>query len=107
MVSRGDVVWADLGLPAGRRPVCVLTRDAAIEVLTSVTCAPITRTVRGIRSEVEVGTAEGLPEVSVINCDNVVTIPKSALTEKPAGQLNDEKRSSLDRALRYALDIQY
>jgi mRNA interferase MazF len=107
MVSRGDVVWADLGLPAGRRPVCVLTRDAAIDVLTSVTCAPITRTVRGIRSEIEVGTDEGLPEVSVINCDSVVTIPKSALTEKPVGHLNDEKRSSLDRALRYALDIQY
>ncbi len=53
------------------------------------------------------GTDEGLPEVSVINCDNVVTIPKSALTEKPVGHLNDEKRSSLDRALRYALDIQY
>lgn len=107
MVIRGDVVWADLGFPAGRRPVCVLTRDAAIGVLSSVTCAPITRTVRGIRSEIEVGTDEGLPEVSVINCDNVVTIPKSALTEKPVGHLNDEKRSSLDQALRYALDIQY
>ena len=33
MVARGDVYWADLGPPAGRRPVCVLTRDAAIAVL--------------------------------------------------------------------------
>lgn len=107
MVVRGDIVWANLGAPAGRRPVCVITRDAAIEVLSSVTCAPITRTVRGIRSEVEVGTGEGLTETSVISCDNVVTLPKSAITENPVGHLNIEKRSSLDRALRYALDIQY
>ena len=39
----------DLGPPAGRRPVCVLTRDAAVDALTTVICAPITRTVRGIR----------------------------------------------------------
>ena len=107
MVVRGDIYWADLGAPAGRRPVCVLTRDAAIEVLTSVTCAPITRTIRGIRSEVGVGTDEGLAQVSVISCDNVVTVPKSVLIENPVGHLDIEKRAALDRALRYALDIQY
>jgi hypothetical protein len=46
---------ADLGRPAGRRPICVLTRDAAIAVLAAITCAPITWTIGGIRSEVEVG----------------------------------------------------
>lgn len=107
MVARGDIYWADLGAPAGRRPVCVLTRDAAIEVLASVTCAPITRTIRGIRSEVGVGTDEGLPQVSVISCDNVVTVPKSVLIEDPVGHLGIDKRAALDRALRYALDIQY
>lgn len=107
MVARGDVVWADLGPPAGRRPVCVLTRDAAIEVLAAVTCAPITRTVRGIRSEVEVGSAEGLPARSVINCDNVVTVPKSLLDQSAVGRLAPDKRAALDGALRYALGIQY
>lgn len=34
--------------------MCVVTQNAAAAVLTSVTCAPITRAVRGIRSEVEV-----------------------------------------------------
>jgi mRNA interferase MazF len=85
----------------------VLTRDAAIQVLSSVTCAPITRTIRGIRSEVEVGPDEGLPDVSVITCDNVVTLPISTLAEVPVGHLDLEKRAALDRALRYALDIQY
>jgi mRNA interferase MazF len=107
VVARGDIYWADLGPPAGRRPVCVLTRDAAIEVLASVTCAPLTRTVRGIRSEVGVGSEEGLPQASVINCDNVVTLPKAVLAETPLGRLDVAKRAALDRALRYALDIQY
>ena len=107
MVARGDILWADLGVPAGRRPVCVLTRDAAIEVLSAVTCAPITRTIRGIRSEVSVGADEGLPDVSVITCDNLVTLPKAMLAEEPVGRLDLERRAEIDRALRYALDIQY
>ena len=101
------MIWADLGPPAGRRPVCVLTRDAAIEVLLAVTCAPITRTIRHIRSEVDVGIDQGLPEASVIACDNVVTVPKRDLEAEPVGRLGPEKRLELDRALRYALDIQY
>ncbi len=107
MVARGDIVWADLGPPAGRRPVCVLTRDAAIAVLTAITCAPITRTIRGIRSEVEVGTAEGLPTASVISCDNLITIPLALLDDRPVGHLDVKSRVDLDRALRYALDIAY
>lgn len=100
-------MWADLGPPAGRRPVCVLTRDAAIEVVNALTCAPITRTIRGIRSEVEVGPDEGLPEASVISCDNLITVPVAALDPAPVGRLDLDGRVRLDQALRYALDIQY
>ena len=107
MVARSEIYWADLGPPAGRRPVCVLTRDAAIGVLVSVTCAPITRAVRGIRSEVEVGPEQGLPEVSAISCDNLLTLPQAVLDPVPVGRLDTLKRVELDRALRYALDIQY
>jgi len=45
--------------------------------------------------------------VSVITCDNIVTLAKTMLTEDPVGHLDLEKRAELDRALRYALDIQY
>ena len=106
-MKRGDIVWADLGEPAGRRPVCIVTRDAAIEVLTAVTCASITRTIREIRSEVKVGPEEGLPEPRAMACDNLVTIPKSAIDDQVIGQLGLVQRISLDRALRYALDIQF
>jgi mRNA interferase MazF len=87
--------------------VCVLTRDAAIAVLTAVTCAPITRTIRGIRSEVEIGREEGLPERCVITCDNVLTVPINDLDARAVGHLDEIKRSELDRALRFALDIIY
>jgi mRNA interferase MazF len=107
VVARNDIIWADLGPPAGRRPVCVLTRDAAIAVLTAVACAPITRTIRGIRSEVEIGPDQGLPEPCVVSCDNIITIPLNDLDAESVGRLDDVKRAELDRALRYALDIAY
>ena len=107
MVTRNDIYWADLGPPAGRRPVCVLTRDAAIDVLTAVTCAPITRTIRGIRSEVAIGPEQGLSDACVISCDNVITVPIDVLDDEPVGHLDEVVRAALDRALRYALDIVY
>ena len=107
MVERGDIIWANLGPPAGRRPVCVLTRNAAIAVLTAITCAPITRTIRGIRSEIEIGPAQGLPDQSVITCDNLITIPATLLDSERVGHLNLDTRIRVDQALRYALDIQY
>lgn len=107
MVARNEIYWADLGPPAGRRAVCVLSRDAALSVLTAVTCAPITRTIRGIRSEVEIGVEQGLPEPCVITCDNVLTVARSDLDTDPIGRLDELKRAELDGALRYALDIVY
>lgn len=85
----------------------VLSRDAACEVLDAVTCAPITRTTRGIRSEVPVGPSQGLPETSVINCDNLLTVPKADLDIDPVGRLDEVNRAALDRAIRFALDIIY
>lgn len=107
MVARGEIYWAELGPPAGRRPVCILTRDAAIPVLTALTCAPISRTIRGIRSEVPLGAPEGMPAECVASCDNLIAVPKGLLNGTPAGRLDEAKRMELDRALRYALDIRY
>jgi mRNA interferase MazF len=107
VVERGDIIWADLGPPGGRRPVCILTRNAAIAVLSAITCAPITRTIRGIRSEIEIGPVQGLPDQRVISCDNLITIPITLLDPEPVGHLDLDTRIRLDQALRYALDIQY
>lgn len=107
MVARNDIIWADLGPPAGRRPVCVLTRDAVISILDQVACAPITRTIRGIASEVEVGPEHGLPDRAVINCDNIITVSKVDLDPEAIGRLDVGSRAVLDRAIRYSLDIIY
>jgi mRNA interferase MazF len=87
--------------------VCILTSDAALSVLGSVTCAPITRTVRGIASEVPVGPEHGLPERAVVSCDTLITIPHDRIDAEAVGQLDPATRLQLDRALRYALGIPY
>ena len=107
MVARNEIYWADLGGAAGRRPVCILTRTPAVAALNSVTIASITRTMRGIASEVQVGPDEGLPEPCVINCDTIASVPKDVLDPNPVGVLDMSQRVALDRALRYALDIAF
>jgi len=103
-VKRGEIYWGDLG-PAGRRPALIVTRSTVIEVRTRVTVAPITRTIRGIRSEIPVGQAEGLPVSSVATCDNLVTVDKRVLDPTPVGHLPPSKVVVLDVALRFALGI--
>ncbi|MGH3281830.1 MAG: type II toxin-antitoxin system PemK/MazF family toxin, partial [Trebonia sp.] len=64
------------------RPVLVLTREIVIPQRTQVTVAPVTSTARGLSVEIPVGRANGLGHDSVVNCDNIVTIPKTALGEQ-------------------------
>jgi len=106
-VRRGDIYWADLGPPAGRRPVLIVSRTAAIPVLSGVVVAPITRTIRSIASEVRLGTEEGLPQECVASCDNLITVPKARLDDEPAGELGLETIIELDRALSFALEISF
>jgi mRNA interferase MazF len=82
-VNRGEVWWVEHP-DAGRRPACVLTRQAAIPVLTSVLVAPATRTIRHIPTEVRLGRADGMPEECALTFDNVTTVPKALLTERIA-----------------------
>ena len=82
-----------------------MTRTAAISVRTAVTVAPVTRTIRGIASEVPLGRGHGLRARSVATCDSLQTIPKDALSARPIGSLTPEELPVLDRALRYALGI--
>lgn len=104
-MKRGDIAWAELPPPAGRRPVAVVTRSSAIEHLGTIVVAPVTSTVRGIASEISVGRAEGLTRDCVINCDQLVSIVRSAIDDRAVGSLSPEKVVELDRALRFALGI--
>lgn len=87
------------------RPVLVLTRELVRPHLSRVTVAPITTTIRGLTSEVQVGRANGLAGPSVVSCDNVVTIPVSELGEQ-IGVLLANQEAALSDAICAAFDLQ-
>ena len=86
------------------RPVVVLTREAARAAMTKVTVAPITSTIKGLNSEVPVGPANGLEQLSVISLDNVVTIPANLLG-RTVGFLSSEQEMLLAKAIVLAYDL--
>jgi len=101
-LNRGAI--HDVDLPSGPRPAVVVTRDRAIPLLANVTVAGVTRTVRGLPTEVPVGSRHGLGAESVVNCDNLFTIPKQALGRR-RGELDPASLHRLRDALRIALDL--
>jgi len=103
-MRRGEVWWAELPAPAGRRPVVLLSRNEAYAARALVTVAPVTTRVRGIPSEVALGSREGLPKSGAANMDTVTTIPKQILSARIAA-LDPAKLLAIDRALRFALGL--
>ena len=103
-MKRGEIWWYEFPSPNKRRPVLILTRDASIAVLNAITVAEITRTVRGVRSELVIGTEDGMPYFSCANFYHLHTVPKQKLEERIA-TLSTDKMKEADRALCYALGI--
>ena len=75
-----DIWWAQS--EDEQRPVLVVTRNEAIAVLNKLVVAPITRTVRGIPTEVALDADDGLPHPSAASFDNLRVVLKSHLTER-------------------------
>jgi mRNA interferase MazF len=86
------------------RPVLILTRELVRPHLSRVTVAPITSTIRGLSTEVPVGPANGLDHISVVSCDNIVTVPVSALG-RLLGYLLPAQEPELTRAILAAFDL--
>lgn len=103
-MHRGEVWWAELPPPIGRRPVVLLSRDTAYRVRTSVTVGVVTRTVRTIPVEVPLGLEDGMPEQCVVNLDNILTIPKARLVERIT-TLSGGKMTVVAKAIIFALDL--
>ena len=79
-MQRGEIWFATT--PGGDRPVLVLTRDPVADRIGSVVVAAVTRTRRGLVSELELTTVDGVPTNSVVNFDNIHTIPRAAFRRK-------------------------
>lgn len=103
-MRRGEVWWADLPAPAGRRPVVLLSRNEAYAVRALVTVAPVTSRGRHIPTEVSLGVEEGLPKRCVANLDTITTIPKQSLTERLTN-LTPTKLAAVEQALKFALGL--
>ncbi|MDP9183362.1 MAG: type II toxin-antitoxin system PemK/MazF family toxin [Actinomycetota bacterium] len=93
---QGEVWWAEA--EDKRRPVLIVTRSEAIPVLTWIVVAPVTRTVRGIPTEVALGRREGLPDACAASFDNIQPIRRTFLTSR-VGRLSPTRRRELCRAL--------
>jgi mRNA interferase MazF len=104
-MRRGEVWWAELPKPAGRRPVVLLSRDEAYNIRELVIIAPVTTKIRGIPVEVPLGEKDGLPRDCVINADTITTIPKSRLSARIA-VLNSEKTAALEEAIKFAMGME-
>lgn len=94
-MQRGEVCFAEA--PGGDRPVLVLTRDPVADRVGSVGVAALTRTERGLVSELRLTAEDGLPSDYVVNFDNVHTVPRGSfrrlVTKLPPSKLAEVCRT--------------
>lgn len=100
---RGEVWWCELP-EVSRRPVVVLSRDAAIPRLRRTLVAPCTTTIRGLASEVVLDPGrDPVPRRCAANLDSVESVSIAALVDR-IGRLSDERMREMCRALEVAVD---
>ena len=99
---RADVWLAELDKV---RPVIVLTRDPMGRFLNAVIVAPVTSTVRGLSTEVEVGPDDGIVQPSVVNLDQVQLLALSRLL-RPVGRARPGTMAAICDALAIAVSCE-
>jgi len=103
--KRGELWWCELP-EIGRRPVVVLSRDAAIPRLRRTLIAPCTTTIRGLPSEVVLEpTEDPISRRSAVNLDSVESISVAVLVER-IGSLSGSRMREICRALEVATDCE-
>lgn len=101
--QRGEVWWCE-PRDIGRRPVVVLSRDAAIPRLHRALVAPCTTTVRGLASEVALEPGDDpIPRRSAVNLDSVESVSVALLVER-IGRLSESRMREICAALEVATD---
>ena len=101
--ARGEIWWCELP-EIGRRPVIVLSRDAAIPRLRRALIGPCTTVIRGIPTEVVLQPPDDpIPRLSAANLDSVESVSLGTLVER-LGRLSDERMREVCTALAIAVD---
>jgi mRNA interferase MazF len=101
-IARGDVRLYQFTPPDKLRPVVVLTRQAMIGRLSTVTIAPITSTIRDATSQVILDEVDGMKEPCAVNLHNAVTVPQERVSRLVA-QLSPGRMREICTALRFSL----
>ena len=101
-MNRGEIWYYEFKKPDKSRPVLILTRQEMISHLNTVTVVPVTRTIRGVPSELLLSQEEGLKERCAANLHHLNTVPKNQL-KKFIGTLHPTKMEELKEALLFAL----
>ncbi len=70
-MRRGEIRWYTFRVPDKRRPILILTRNEVIDRLNEIIVAPVTRTIRGLSTEVVLTTADGMPLTCALNLDHI------------------------------------
>ncbi len=104
-MKRGEVWWAELEPPTGRRPVVLLSRDEAYSVRSLVIVAPVTTRIRNVPSEVPLVADDGVPHDCVANLDTITTIPKECLHSRLT-TLSPRKLKEIEAAIHFALGLE-
>ena len=103
-MKRGEIRWYEFDPPNKRRPVLLLTRSSVLPVLTDVTVAPITSTIRGVASEIRLGIEDGMPQTCAINFHHLQTVPKKKIG-RLLTTLSEETMQKVGPALCFALGV--
>lgn len=99
---RGDVRLLAMKAPDKERPVVVLTRDSSLEFLGWVTVAPITSTIRDVRSQARLDVEDGMKSPCAVNGHNLLTVRKDQLGRRVA-RLSDTRMAAVCAAIAFAL----
>jgi len=101
---QGDVCLYTFKEPDKRRPVLILTRNAAIPNLNSVTIAQITTTIRSLDSFVWLDQSDGMQTECAVNLDTIQTVQKDKLG-KAIAHLSAERMCEVREAIEFVFDF--
>lgn len=106
-MKRGELyrVRHPRGDPKRSRVFAVVSRQSLIDsAFSTVTCAPVYSVRHGLSTQIPVGIEEGLKHDSAIHCDELISLPKSALTDY-VGRVSASRVGEMNRALAVALEL--
>jgi mRNA interferase MazF len=97
-VRRGEIRWYTFRSPDKRRPVLIITRDEIIDRLNEIIVVPVTRTVRGLTTEVVLTSADGMPVTCALNFDHISLAQRDRIGNLMC-RLPDTRWTEVQRAL--------